>query len=130
EDRPGAELEELVALIVLGDHRRAEDVGGHEVGRELDAREVEVERLRDRAHEHGLAEAGHTLEQRVAAGDEAGEDSVEDVLLPDDHLSDLGTDPVDVALEGLNDLAGGLLLICHGCFLWDADSSRGRMSWK
>ena len=67
EDGPLAELEDLAAALRVVDDRRAEDVGRHEVGRELDARERERQRLGERPHEHRLAEPGHALEQRVAA---------------------------------------------------------------
>ena len=89
EDRAGLEREALVAALVLGDHHRADDVGRHQVGRELDAREAQIERGGQRAHEHGLAEAGHAFEQRVAAGEQAGQHAVEDRALADDQLADL-----------------------------------------
>ena len=59
----------------------AGDVGRHQVGRELDAAELEVERLGERAHQHGLAQAGHALEQGVAAGDEADQHVAHDLGL-------------------------------------------------
>ena len=57
EDRPALELELLPSCRVLDDHVGADDVARHEVGRELDAREREVEALGERLDEQGLAEA-------------------------------------------------------------------------
>ena len=45
---------------------RAEHIAGHQVGRELDALEIELENLADGADERGLAEAGQAFEQNVA----------------------------------------------------------------
>ena len=105
---PLAELEDLAAALRLVDDRRAEDVGRHEVGRELDARERERERLGERAHEHRLAEAGHALEQRVAAGEHAGDDAVDHLAVADDRLRDLGAKIVDALAEARDLLAHGL----------------------
>ncbi len=49
----------------------ADDVGGHQVGRELDAAEAAVDDVGEGAHQHRLAQAGHALEQRVAVGEQA-----------------------------------------------------------
>ena len=54
-----------LAGVALFDDGRAEDVGGHHVRRELHAREIELQRLRHRAHQQGLAKPRHPLEQRV-----------------------------------------------------------------
>ena len=92
EDRALLELERAAAVGRFDDHVRAEDVGGHQVGRELDAREVQVERLGERADEQRLAEAGHAFEQAVAADEQAGEHAVDDVVVADDDAADLLAD--------------------------------------
>ena len=69
---------------VLLQHLGAGDVARHQVGRELDAREREVERLRDRLHEQRLGETRHADEQRVAAGEQRGDQVVDDLVLADD----------------------------------------------
>ena len=81
------------------------DVGGHEVGRELDAREAAVERARERAHEQRLAEARHAFEQHVPAGQERGQRLLDHVVLADDHLVDL------VAKRADDPARGGELLL-------------------
>ena len=68
----------------------AGDVRGHQVRRELDAVEGEVEGLGYRGNEQGLGEAGNTHEQRVTAGEKADGESLDDLVLTDDDLSELG----------------------------------------
>ena len=74
---------------VFVDDVRADDVGRHQVGRELDALEVQVQRLGERADQQRLAQPGHAFEQRVAAGEQAGQHAVDDLVVADDHLADL-----------------------------------------
>ena len=86
---PFLELKLAVPRSILDDHVRAQDVGRHQVGRELDAREVEVERLGQRAHQQRLAQAGHAFQQAMPADEQAGEHAVHDVVVPDDHAAQL-----------------------------------------
>ena len=72
---------------------RADDVGRHQVGRELNARELEVEHVGQRVHEARLADAGNALEQHVAARQQARHRRRDDLLVPDDAPADLGGDP-------------------------------------
>ena len=88
---PFGELEEAAAGGVLFlEQLGAGDVARHQVGRELHAREREVERLRHGLHEQRLGEAGHADEQHVAAGEERGDEIVDGLLLADDAAADLG----------------------------------------
>ena len=87
---------------VFLDDLGAGDVARHEVGGELHPVEAQVERLRDGLDHERLGEAGHADEQRVAAGEDGGEDAVHHVLLADDPLRHLGAqagDGTDQALE-------------------------------
>ena len=61
----------------------ADDVGGHQVGRELDARELQVQHVGERVHEARLADAGNALEQHVAA-EERRDGAVDDVFVTND----------------------------------------------
>ena len=56
-------------LLVVDVH--AGDVRRQQVGRELEAREPEVERARERLREHRLADARHVLDEHVALGEQA-----------------------------------------------------------
>ena len=46
--------------------------------------------LRERVDEQRLREAGHADEEAVAAGEERDEHLLDDVVLPDDELAQLG----------------------------------------
>ena len=62
KERAAAELE-LIFPIGAGAHDiRADDVGGHEIGRELDAAKIQIERAGERLDEFRFSEAGHTFE--------------------------------------------------------------------
>jgi hypothetical protein len=127
EHRSRLKRERLATALVLGDHGRAHDVRRHEVGRELNARELEVHRLRQRAHEHGLAEAGHAFEQRVTPGDEASERAFDDGLLAYDDLRDLFLHAAQLRRGSFDPFDGGGLGhgLFHGLSLC---ISRGRIS--
>jgi hypothetical protein len=147
EDRPALELEAPGARRSgLDDHVRADDVGGHEVGRELDAREGEVERLGQRLHEQRLAEAGHALEQDVAAGQQRRHHALDDLRLAHEALAHLAREAPEVLAEAGHGLGGlgqvgrgrgrshrrrrGDLRGRHGDLGAAAPPARGRMSWK
>jgi hypothetical protein len=80
----------LTGRRVVLDDVRAGDVRRHQVGRELDARELEVEDARDRMNEQRLRQAGHANDERVATREERDEDLLDDVVLSDDELPQLG----------------------------------------
>ena len=66
-----------------------EDVGRHQVRRELDPVELEVDRLRQLLDQQGLGEPRDAAQQAVAAGEERDQDLADDALLPDDDLGEL-----------------------------------------
>ena len=80
EDRAGVEHELLAALAFLEDVA-AGDVGREQVGRELDAAEVERQQPRQRLDELGLAESRQAFEQHMASREQRRDDFV-DRLLP------------------------------------------------
>jgi hypothetical protein len=67
----------------------ARDVRRHQVGRELNAVEREVQHLGERADEQRLREAGHPDEQAVPPGEEADQQVIHHVALTDHALLDL-----------------------------------------
>src|SRR5260370_1674653 len=75
---------------MLWDDVGADDVGRHEVGRELDSGKGQVEGLPERAHEHRLAKAGYALEQDMAARDQGYHGVAQEVFLADDQARQLG----------------------------------------
>jgi len=94
-----AEAELLLAAARLLDHGRPEDVGGHHVRRELDARELKLERLGHGAHEHRLTETRHAFEERVRPRQHARDDAVDHVAIADDDLPHLFAELADAALK-------------------------------
>ena len=74
---------------VLLDDLGADDVDGHQVGRELDAAELEVDGLGQRLDEQRLGQARHAAQQHVPAGEKRGQDLRDDLLLPDDDAPQL-----------------------------------------
>ena len=62
--------------------RRARDVGRHQVGRELDAREPQLERPRRTSGHERLREPGDVLDQDVAAGEERHQHELDSSRLP------------------------------------------------
>ena len=72
---------------------RAGDVRRHQVGRELDAREVQFERARQGMHQQRLGQAGHAHEQAMATGKKRPQRRGDNILLPDDDLGDFGLEP-------------------------------------
>ncbi len=69
-----------------GEDRYAGDVGRHQVGGELEPLELDVEREREGAHEQRLGGPGHSLEQHMAARQQAHQHIARGGLLPQDHL--------------------------------------------
>ncbi len=94
-------------LLGVDDDGGAGDVGGHEVGRELDAPEVEREGAGKGADEEGFTEAGDAFKQRMPVTEEADEDAVDDVFLSDDNAPDLLADGGVIGAEIICGLGGG-----------------------
>ena len=85
--------------MIVGFHdHAAHDIGGHQVGRELDAGIFQVQGPREGAQKGGFAQARNAFEQHVAAGQQADQDAFDDVVLSDNDFGDFAADarqPVD-----------------------------------
>ena len=80
----------LTGRLVFFHHLGPGDIGGHEIGGELNAAKVEMGRLGDRPDHERLGEARHADQQRMAAGDERNQNFVEHGVLTDNprrHLT-------------------------------------------
>ena len=92
EDRARLKLEDAAAVGQLHDDVGADDVGRHQVGRELDPVEIERDGVGQGPHQEGLAQARHPFQERVPADKQAGQDAVDDLVVADDDLGDLSLD--------------------------------------
>ncbi len=85
ENRSGQKFE---GLRVGLENVRADQVGRHQVGRELDAPETHVQGRRQRAREERLGQARHALQDHVTAGQQRDERFLDQRFLADDDLAD------------------------------------------
>jgi len=89
---------------VLVDDLRAGNVAGHEIRRELDALEGEVQCLRQGGHKEGLGQARHTQEHRVAAGQDGDQDLFDDLVHSDNDFGEFSADLQGTVLEVIDSL--------------------------
>ena len=92
EDRPLLGREFLLARI---EDQRAGQVGGQQVGRELHARELGLDRIGHGLDGQRLGEPGNALKENMPTGEQTDEHTFDHVLLADDHLADLVLKEVD-----------------------------------
>src|SRR5205085_2783984 len=81
---------ELAHLLVVD--ASADDVGGHQVGRELHALELAAGGARQRLHGERLGQAGHAFDEDVAPREQGDQHALEQRVLADDHALDLVED--------------------------------------
>ncbi len=91
EDRALHEPQPAHAVALVED-LGARDVGGHQVGRELDALEAQVQNLGQRLDQQRLGQARHAGDQAVPAREERHQDLIDHLVLPDDDLAQLRQD--------------------------------------
>ncbi len=116
---------ELAAPLGRFEHDvRADQVGGHQVGGELDALELQPQRVRQGAHQQRLAQSGHSFEQDVAPGDQSRQRAVDDLIVADDDLGDLLPEDTEIAPE-LFELNANLISLIHRCCVLFLSSLEG-----
>ncbi len=99
EDRPTHEMQAAFSCaVVFFEDLGACDIGGHEVGSELDAVEGEVEDLGESGDQEGFGETGDTDDQGVSARKESNEQRLDHMVLSDDAFVELG---VDLSVDGM-----------------------------
>ena len=86
DNRAELGVELLTALAV---DARSEQIGWHEVWRELNAGEAAADDLRERLDRERLGHTGDTLEEDVPASEQSDEDALDELILADDHTLDL-----------------------------------------
>ncbi len=100
-DHDGAQLD-VELFLALPVDPGADDVGGHQVGGELDAGERAADHLGEGLHRQRLGDARNTLEQHVPLGEQADEHPFDQLVLADDDpldLEDRAFQGVDLLLE-------------------------------
>jgi len=87
EDRPLLKLE--LALPALGKiDLGTGDVGGQEIGGELDTRQFRIQVLRQALDGSGLCKAGQALDEQVAIGEQTKQQPLNHRILADNRLPD------------------------------------------
>ena len=81
-------------LLALPVDAGTDDVGGHQVGRELDTRERPADHPREGLHGQRLGHAGNALEQHMALGQQADQHPLHELVLADDDPLDLEDGPL------------------------------------
>ena len=110
------------AVFGLFQNISADDIGRHQVRRELDARELQVEHIAQGADQHSLAQARHAFQQGMPPSQHANNDAAQDITLPDDDLADFFFDvPGDFAELLQADFCSAHLPVA---FMLVADSAR------
>ncbi len=79
----------------------AEDVGGHQIWRGLDAMKLKAEEAAEGFDDEGFGDAGYAFEEDVALAEQGDESFVDDVGLAGDDAGELGAGVVE-------QLAGGV----------------------
>jgi hypothetical protein len=87
----------------------AGDVGRHQVRRELNALELQMEYLGDGFDEQRFRQARRSGDQTMSSREEGNQDLFDDVLLPDDHLFKFRLDARAARGELLDELLFGSL---------------------
>jgi hypothetical protein len=96
EDRPFLDAEFAAARTI---NLRTDDVGGQQVGGELDAAKAQAQASRQRAVGLRLGQAGLTFEEEMAAGEETDQPAVNEDALADDDFADLGVERVEAGAQ-------------------------------
>ena len=102
EYRSALEFERFAPGLVLPDDVRADDVARHQIGGELDARELQVQNVRHGLHQLGLAYSGNAFQQHVAPREQAGHHPGNDFFVADDHTRYFISDQLELLAEGLD----------------------------
>jgi hypothetical protein len=109
-----SEVENSPVLLVVD--ARADQVGRHQVGRELDALEPAAHRIGQRLHRQGLGQPGNAFDQQVAARQHRDHHALEKTVLADDHALHLVEDLLHQLGGGSGGGGGARFVLCaHAC---------------
>ena len=102
----------LPPLACILQNLGAGDVRRHEVGRELDTLEFEMEDARNRFDQQRFGEAGRAGDEAMAAGEQRDEDLLDDLVLAHDHFGQFRTNLSTATGQAFDGFA--LRLDCRG----------------
>ena len=97
------EAQSLASMLFGFDDHAAHDVGGHEIGRELDAGILQREGAREGSKQRGLAQAGNAFQEHVSPGKQTDQHAFHHIVLTDDDFGDFlahDCEPVHREFEG------------------------------
>ena len=77
---------------ILLDHLSARDIRGHQIRRELDPAELQIQHLPQRIDQQRLGQSRHPDDQAMPSGQQGDQQLFDKLLLPDDHLRELIAD--------------------------------------
>ncbi len=112
EDRPFHEPQRSVSALLV-QYLGSRDIRGHQIRRELNALERQIQYLGDGLDEERLGEAGHAGDQAMPTGEERHQDLVDDGILSDDHLANLGEDALTSVGDAFGDRGNIRLCACR-----------------
>jgi hypothetical protein len=90
EDRSALKLKFAAAALRFHDDVCAENVGGHQIGSELDAVEGKIEHFAQGTHQQCLAQSGHALQQDMPACEQCNHCTLDDLFLTYDYFTNFG----------------------------------------
>lgn len=99
----------------------SDDIGGKEIGRELDAAKASRKSLCEGVDSEGFGETGEAFDEEVVTGEEADQHAVDEVMLPDEDAGDFRTQRGDESGTGLD---------FSGEFFWSHESVSKISEWE
>jgi hypothetical protein len=124
EHRPFHEAEVPPAVLVLLQHVGARDVRGHQVRRELDPLEADIEDAGQRADHQRFGQPRHAHQQAVSAREDGGEDLFDDLVLADDDFLQLALHHLPMLGELLQHVPETFGFVSQRAFLvWGSSQS-------
>ena len=112
ENRPLDKAESAPPIGSLVQHFRSQNIGGHQVRRELDAAIVEAQHGGERIDQHGLAQTRLPHQKRVATRKDRRKDLLDHLVLADETPLDAGS-RLDKAASKRQDLINQFVILGH-----------------
>jgi hypothetical protein len=85
----------VIFAVVRTVNERPHDIGGKQVGRELNAMKAGLNRCGQRADGKRLRQTGHAFQQHMAVGKQPDQQTVNELFLANDDFPNLGSQRSD-----------------------------------